>query len=468
MSRHGWRIVLAVGLLPAWMAGCLMKQPDSEKKTKASVQLLILDPGHFHASLVQKTMYPQVSPDVYVYAPDGPEVKDYLASIEAFNSRPDNPTAWLEHVHTGPDYLKQMLTQKKGNVVVIAGKNSLKTDYIYQSVQAGLNVLADKPMVISPDKFPLLAQSFRLAEQNGVLLYDIMTERFEITTILQKELAAIPAVFGQLQTGTLEEPAVTKESVHHFFKYVAGRPIRRPAWFFDPAQRGEDLADVSTHLVDLIQWECFPEQPIDYRTDIQMLSARRWATPMTAEQFRKVTGLEDWPDYLKPYVKDGLLNAVANGQMDYTLRGIHARVRVRWEFQAPEGAGDTHYSILRGTRCNLVIRQGPEENYKPTLYVEAVDPQWSPENLRQAVLKTLQKTYPGIGLESLEKGRWKILIPETYHLGHEAHFAQVMENFLRFLKKGRLPEWEVPNMLAKYYTTMEAVKAANRQQNKDL
>ena len=33
-----------------------------------NVKLITLDPGHFHAALVQKTMYPQVDPNVYVYA----------------------------------------------------------------------------------------------------------------------------------------------------------------------------------------------------------------------------------------------------------------------------------------------------------------------------------------------------------------------------------------------------------------
>ena len=49
----------------------------------------------------------------------------------------------------------------------------------------------------------------------------------------------------------VEEPAVTKESVHHLFKYVSGKPLRRPAWFFDTAQQGEGIVDITTHLVDL-------------------------------------------------------------------------------------------------------------------------------------------------------------------------------------------------------------------------
>ena len=52
----------------------------------------------------------------------------------------------------------------------------------------------------------MLEEAFATAEENGVLLYDIMTERHEITTMLQKELSQIPEVFGELQTGTPEDP----------------------------------------------------------------------------------------------------------------------------------------------------------------------------------------------------------------------------------------------------------------------
>ena len=98
-----------------------------------------------------------------------------------------------------------------------------------------------------------------------------MTERFEITTILQKLLSHNETVFGQLKTGSKEEPAVTKVSVHHFSKVVSGNSLIRPAWFFDVRQQGEGIVDVTTHLVDLIQWECFPEQILKhgrYKNDI--------------------------------------------------------------------------------------------------------------------------------------------------------------------------------------------------------
>ena len=84
-------------------------------------------------------------------------------------------------------------------------------------------------MVISPEEFPLLEEAFATAAEKGVLLYDIMTERHEITTMLQKEFSQLPDLFGELQTGSPDLPAITKESVHHFSKIVSGQPLIRPA-----------------------------------------------------------------------------------------------------------------------------------------------------------------------------------------------------------------------------------------------
>jgi hypothetical protein len=42
----------------------------------------------------------------------------------------------------------------------------------------------------------MLEQAFKVAEENGVMLYDIMTERYEITTMIQRELSLIPEVLA--------------------------------------------------------------------------------------------------------------------------------------------------------------------------------------------------------------------------------------------------------------------------------
>jgi predicted dehydrogenase len=441
------------------------KQPDKKSNFTGAVgevKLITVDPGHFHAALVQKTMYDQVDPVVHVYAPDGPDLKDHLAKIEAYNSRTDNPTGWNEKVYAGGDFMEKMLEEKPGNVVVLAGNNALKTEYILRSVETGLNVLADKPMAITPDQFPVLETAFSKASEKGVILYDIMTERYEITTILQRELSKIPEVFGKLQTGSPEEPAITKESVHHFSKMVSGAPLKRPAWFFDTAQQGEGIVDVTTHLVDLVQWEAFPEAILK-KEDVEIVSAKRWSTNLTPEMFEKVTGMTQFPEYLQKDVEGGILKVFSNGEINYKLRGVQAKVSVIWNFEAPEGTGDTHFSIMRGSICNLIIRQGAEQNYKPTLYIETNIPEGLETyeaGLSKAVNQDLAVMYPGLKLVKLGEKLWTVDIPDKYKTGHEAHFAQVTEKYLRYLVWGRLPEWEVPNMIVKYYTTTGALQKA--------
>ncbi len=428
---------------------------NKEEKDMSDVKLMTLDPGHFHAALVQKSMYSDVSPEVFVYAPEGPDVIGHLARIEGFNTRLDQATNWKETVYTGSDFFEKMIEEKPGNVVVLSGNNGKKTDYIISSVEAGINVLADKPMVIFPKKFETLEQSFKVAKEKGVLLYDVMTERHEINTMLQKALSQMPELFGELKEGSPEEPAVTKESVHHFFKYVSGSALKRPAWFFDTKQQGEGIVDVTTHLVDLVQWECYPEVILK-KSDIEIVSAKRWPTIIKSEEFKKITGLEVFPDYLQKDIFEGDLNCFANGAFVYKIKDTYAKVVVEWKYQAPEGTGDTHYSIMRGTKCDLIIQQGEKEGYKPTLYVQSHG-----DDLTEVLPASLANLeWEGLSSEDLGEGLWKLNVPDKYKVGHEAHFSQVTEKFLEYLKEGKLPDWEVPNMIVKYYTTTEALKIA--------
>lgn len=448
--------MLSTILLTTLLSNATVMHSDTSRPWR----FITLDPGHFHAALVQKKMYPEVSPEVHVYAPQGNDLKLHMARIDGYNKRADQPTRWQEKVYEGADYLDKMLTEKKGDVVVLAGNNRKKTEYILRSIQSGYHVYADKPMAIDPAGFRQLQQAFRIARQKGLMLYDIMTERFEIATILQRELSMQPAIFGTLLKGTPENPAITKESVHHFYKEVSGTPLQRPPWFYDIRQEGAGIVDVTTHLVDMVQWEGFPEQTIDYRRDIEMVSARRWNTTVTLPQFTASTANTSFPDYLKPYMDgSGVLQVPSNGEINYRIRGVHAKVSVIWNYRAEPGAGDTHYSIMQGSLSDLIIRQGKDQKFIPTLYIERkaglID------RTVQEAFAAVEKKYPGISLIPDDKG-WTVGIPAAYHNGHEAHFAQVTERYLGFLKTGKMPAWEVPNMLAKYHVTTEAFRMTER------
>src|SRR6476646_10865283 len=267
-----------------------------------NIRLMILDPGHFHAALIQREMYPGISPRVSVFAPLGPELLDYLNRVSLFNNRTEQPTRWDLEIHTDADPLQRMLKEHPGNVVVLTGKNRAKIGRISAALDAGVNVFADKPWIISSSDMSKLEQALGLAEKKRLIAYDIMTERYEITSILQREFVNDAALFGKLDTGTAANPAVQAKSVHHVIKTVAGLPLRRPVWFFDIEEYGEGLADVGTHVVDLVQWTAFPDQALDYRKDIEISARRRWPLKMTKEQFTKVTGDADFPATLTRHV----------------------------------------------------------------------------------------------------------------------------------------------------------------------
>jgi predicted dehydrogenase len=235
------------------------------KKNDQKVRIITLDPGHFHAALLQKSMYADIDSVVHVYAPDGSELENHLKLVDSYNARAENPTTWKHEIYKGPDYLDKMFSEKAGNVVILSGNNKSKSSYISRSIDSGLNVLADKPLAIDQKGFNSLEKAFAVSKDKKVLLYDIMTERFNIYYVLQRALSQDTLFFGQLEKGTPDNPAVMQESVHHFYKNVSGKPLVRPAWFFDIEQEGRGLVDITTHMVDLIQWTSFPDVALDYK-----------------------------------------------------------------------------------------------------------------------------------------------------------------------------------------------------------
>jgi len=130
----------------------------------------------------------------------------------------------------------------------------------------------------------------------------------------------------------------------------------------------------------------------------------------------------------------------------------------------PTGGGDTHYSVMRGSNTELVIRQGPRQGFRPVLYIK-LRPDANivkTETALNLALAEIGDAYPGIkavpALGEEEGAVWKIDVPKKYDIGHEAHFSQVMKQFLAWVKAGNMPEKERQNLLVKYHTLSEAWK----------
>ena len=79
-----------------------------------AVRFITLDPGHFHAALVQKEMYAGVARRADVFGPLGPDLTEHLNRIAAFNRRAQNPTAWELDVHASEDFFERMLSKPRG------------------------------------------------------------------------------------------------------------------------------------------------------------------------------------------------------------------------------------------------------------------------------------------------------------------------------------------------------------------
>jgi hypothetical protein len=71
-----FRCYCPAAILTVWSIACL-----GQAKKDFKVRLITLDPGHFHAALVQKSMYSGIDSIVYVYAPKGPDVQSHLDTI---------------------------------------------------------------------------------------------------------------------------------------------------------------------------------------------------------------------------------------------------------------------------------------------------------------------------------------------------------------------------------------------------
>ncbi|WP_149525416.1 putative oxidoreductase C-terminal domain-containing protein [Sphingobacterium hotanense] len=450
---------LAIALL---VLATLNSCKTEKETTSDKLTLMTLDPGHFHASLIQKSMLPGIDSVCYVYAPKSLGVSAHNALLNEYNIREENPTGWKVESYTDSDFLEKMLEEKPGNIVVLAGNNKRKTDYIHKSVSAALNVLSDKPMAINKEGFNLLIDAFDVAKDKQVLLYDIMTERYNIFSILQKELVHNADLFGTLEKGTIDNPAIIKNSVHHFFKEVSGKPLIRPDWYYDVEQEGEGIVDVTTHSIDLIQWQLFPENVFDYKADVEVLNANRYPTKISLAEFEQSTGDAAFPGFLQKDVKNDTLNVYANGEINYSLKGVHSKVAVQWNYQAPEGSVDTHLSQIRGTRSIVSIKQGKEQNYKPRLYIEPAAATGFTEDDKKAInagFETIASKYKGIALKAEGNG-YVVDVPADLLEGHEEHFAHVANKFLDYVRAGEMPEWEKSYMLTKYYITTEALAKA--------
>ena len=100
-----------------------------------------------------------------------------------------------------------------------------------------------------------------------------------------------------------------------------------------------------------------------------LYTSTHWPTYLSLADFRRSTLLTTYPDYLKKYVKGDTLAVLGNGTINYRVKDIHVGVKVLWNYEAPEGGGDSYSSFVKGTKASFKTVQDKFHNYIKELYI---------------------------------------------------------------------------------------------------
>ena len=170
-------------------------------------------------------------------------------------------------------------------------------------------------------------------------------------------------------------------------------------------------------------------------------------------------------DFQNKYIKNNVLEVLANGSLNYTVKGIHIGMKVIWNYTPPSDGGDTFTSLKKGSKATLKTIQDKESGFVKQLYIQraAGSDHSEFESQLQKAIKQLQATYPFLSVKKMNEGLYLIDIPQADRLGHEAHFSKVAEAFLGYLHDKNMPEWENENTISKYYITTTAVELAKKE-----
>ena len=127
-----------------------------------------------------------------------------------------------------------------------------------------------------------------------------MTQRHEPIARLRRRIVATASVFGRFFTARESDggPAIEARSIHHLCKLVDGRPLQRPAWYYDVRVQGDGLVDIQSHMVDQAQWLVGgaldgslgaggPTARPGASLPLELERARRWSTPRPPRRVRR-------------------------------------------------------------------------------------------------------------------------------------------------------------------------------------
>jgi hypothetical protein len=166
----------------------------------------------------------------------------------------------------------------------------------------------------------------------------------------------------------------------------------------------------------------------------------------------------DYPDELARWVSNGVLHYLCNSEIRYRLCGVSVRQVADWGQREPDGGGDLHGAVVRGTHSVLEVEHGAHTGFVPQVYLTPRPGTDLEPALREAVV-AWQGEFPGLAVKAAG-GRWRFMTPHDLHTTHESHFARELARFLDCLDAGSWPADLQPRIRTRYRILAEACALA--------
>ena len=251
--------------------------------------------------------------------------------IEGFNKRfPDLPRI---------DDIETILTDPDIDLVLLANIPADRADIAIRAMQAGKDVMVDKPGCVSLDQLEAIRAT--VAETGRIWSIDF-SERFEVPAVTRAaELVAEGAIGRVVQTVGLGPHRLNRAT--------------RPDWFFERDRYGGILCDIASHQIDQFLFFTGSDD-----AEIVASSVGNFANPDDP-------GLEDFGEILlRSDIAQGYIrvdwytpDALPNwGDGRLTILGTEGYIELRKYVDVAGRPGTDHLFLVNGDRCEYIDCSG--------------------------------------------------------------------------------------------------------------